>query len=192
MSDATIPTSDLDDDYDPFAVFDESVGIGQIRDPYPVFHELRSQCPVHAGGFGEHFDTGQMMDPALMDGEGTPHAVLSFEAVQQVLKDGETFSSSGYADSMGLVMGHSILEMDEPEHHSYRSLIQQAFTRKAMETWEAELVSPIATTSRVFTARRSSSSASRPRSSAGSWHRSGSTTTSRRSSRTVAPIRAGT
>jgi cytochrome P450 len=143
MSEATIPPSDLDDDYDPFAVFDEMAGIGQIRDPYPVFHELRSQCPVHAGGFGEHFDTGQMMDPALMDGEGTPHAVLSFEAVQQVLKDGETFSSSGYADSMGLVMGHSILEMDEPEHHSYRSLIQQAFTRKAMETWEAELVTPI-------------------------------------------------
>lgn len=143
MSDATIPQPDLDDEYDPFAVFDESVGMGQIRDPYPVFHELRTQCPVHAGGFGEHFDAGPMMDPALMDDGGTPHAVLSFEAVQQVLKDGETFSSSGYADSMGLVMGHSILEMDEPEHHSYRSLIQQAFTRKAMETWEAELVSPI-------------------------------------------------
>ena len=143
MSDATIPKSDLDDDYDPFAVFDEMAGIGQIRDPYPVFHELRAQCPVHAGGFGDHFDTGQMMDPALMDAAGTPHAVLSFEAVQQVLKDGETFSSSGYADSMGLVMGHSILEMDEPEHHSYRSLIQQAFTRKAMEQWESELVSPI-------------------------------------------------
>ena len=143
MSEATIPSPDLDDDYDPFAVFDESVGIGQIRDPYPVFHELRAQCPVHAGGFGDHFDTGEVMDPALMGAAGTPHAVLSFEAVQQVLKDGETFSSSGYAENMGLVMGHSILEMDEPEHHSYRSLIQQAFTRKAMETWEAELVSPI-------------------------------------------------
>jgi len=143
MTDATIPPSDLDDDYDPFAVFDEMAGIGQIRDPYPVFHELRAQCPVQAGGFGAHFDTGQMMDPALMDAAGTPHAVLSFEAVQQVLKDGETFSSSGYADSMGLVMGHSILEMDEPEHHSYRSLIQQAFTRKAMEQWESELVAPI-------------------------------------------------
>ena len=63
--------------------------------------------------------------------------------VQQALKDGETFSSSGYADSMGLVFGHSILEMDEPEHHQYRSLIQQAFTRKAMERWEADLVRPI-------------------------------------------------
>ena len=43
---------------------------------------------------------------------------------------------------MGAVFGHSILEMDEPEHHAYRSILQQAFTRKAMERWEAELVAP--------------------------------------------------
>jgi cytochrome P450 len=57
-----------------------------------------------------------------------------------VLKDGETFSSQGYADIMGQVLGHSILEMDEPEHHFYRGLVQQAFSRKAMDTWEGELV----------------------------------------------------
>jgi cytochrome P450 len=38
------------------------------------------------------------------------------------------------------VLGHSILEMDEPEHHTYRGLVQQAFTRKVMDTWEHELV----------------------------------------------------
>ncbi len=81
--------------------------------------------------------------PTRWSATRVPYAVLSFDAVQQVLKDGETFSSSGYADSIGLVMGHSILEMDEPEHHRYRSLIQQAFTRKEMERWERELVTPI-------------------------------------------------
>jgi cytochrome P450 len=64
----------------------------------------------------------------------------SYEAVQTVLKDGETFSSSGYAEVMGPVMGHTILEMDEPEHHLYRGLVQQAFSRKAMENWERDLV----------------------------------------------------
>src|SRR5260370_40260436 len=44
---------------------------------------------------------------------------------------------------MGLVMGHWIREMDEPEHHGYRSLIQQAFTRKARDRWEVDLVGPI-------------------------------------------------
>jgi cytochrome P450 len=40
-------------------------------------------------------------------------------------------------------MGHSILEMDEPEHRGYRNLIKQAFTLRAMEKWEREIVSPI-------------------------------------------------
>jgi cytochrome P450 len=44
---------------------------------------------------------------------------------------------------MGTVMGHTILEMDEPEHHTYRGLVQQAFSRKAMERWEVEAVGPI-------------------------------------------------
>ena len=69
--------------------------------------------------------------------------VGSYDAVHEVLKDGQRFSSSGYAEVMGAVMGHTILEMDEPEHHEYRALIQQAFTRKEMEAWEADLVGPI-------------------------------------------------
>jgi cytochrome P450 len=134
----------LDEEYDPFAVFDEAVGIGQVRDPYPVFHELRAECPVQAGPLSHRFGIELSMEESLMGtSDAVPHTALSFDAVQQVLKDGGTFSSSGYADSMGLVMGHSILEMDEPEHHQYRSLIQQAFTRKAMERWEADIVRPI-------------------------------------------------
>jgi cytochrome P450 len=130
------------DEYDPFAVFDEAMGAGAVTDPYPVFAELRSECPVHAGRFEDKFGPVAGVDPAFLS-EGPQYTPLSFEAVQAVLKDGETFSSSAYGDSMGLVMGHSILEMDEPEHHRYRTLIAQAFTRKAMDGWEAELVRPI-------------------------------------------------
>jgi cytochrome P450 len=141
MTDLAAPTSG--EEYDPFAVFDEATGSGAVTDPYPVFAELRAECPVRAGSFHEQFGLDEPVDPAYLDESVTPYTPLSFEAVQAVLKDGETFSSSGYANSMGIVMGHSILEMDEPEHHSYRSLITQAFTRKAMERWEVELVGPI-------------------------------------------------
>ena len=44
---------------------------------------------------------------------------------------------------MGVVFGHSILEMDPPEHHAYRSILQQAFTRRSMEQWEDNLVAPL-------------------------------------------------
>jgi len=149
--------SDGQEEYDPFAAFDESAGIGQVRDPYPVYHELRGECPVQAGPMSDRFGLDQDLSEALLaDSAVVPHAVLSFDAVHQVLKDGETFSSSGYAQSIGLLMGHSILEMDEPEHHRYRSLIQQAFTRKAMERWEAEIVRPtVAANIDAFAARGS-------------------------------------
>jgi cytochrome P450 len=69
--------------------------------------------------------------------------VLGHDAASEVLRDGERFSSTAYASTMGIVMGHTILEMDEPEHGRYRGLLQKAFTRKALERWERELIGPV-------------------------------------------------
>jgi len=144
MADVRDAQPDANEEYDPFTAFDEAAGVGQVRDPYAVFHEMRSECPVHAGSQAHRFrDLGEDNMEAALIGDRTPYALMTFSGVQQALKDGETFSSSGYAESIGMLMGHSILEMDEPEHHRYRSLIQQAFTRKAMERWEADIVRPI-------------------------------------------------
>jgi cytochrome P450 len=129
-------------EYDPFAVFDASTGSGAVRDPYPKFAELRARSPFYRGRLEHAFGLPEM--PQIITSKGGEYYIaLSHEAVSQVLLDGETFSSAGYGESMGLVMGHSILEMDEPEHRTYRALIQQAFTLKAMEKWERELVAPI-------------------------------------------------
>ena len=106
---------------DPFAEFDAAAGIGAVRDPYPVWAELRAQTPVYAGSLAERFGVASVEDALLTQ---TPYTPLTFAAVQQILRDGETFSSAGYANTIGLVFGHSILEMDEPEHHAYRALIQ--------------------------------------------------------------------
>jgi cytochrome P450 len=135
-------TSDLDDGYDAFEQFNRSAGMGIVENPYPMFALVRPEHPMK-----REDDNGPVMVPEGSDIEFMPidrsvgvFTAYSFDAVQQVLKDGETFSSQGYADIMGKVLGHSILEMDEPEHHLYRGLVQQAFSRKAMETWERELV----------------------------------------------------
>jgi cytochrome P450 len=129
------------DDDDPFAQFDLSTGSGLVRDPYPTFAEMRRECPVHKGDLGRRF--GLPVPSAMLSERGAYYTVLSYSGVQQVLLDGETFSSSGYAPTVGALMGHSILEMDEPEHGRYRALIQQAFSIKAMERWESEIVAPI-------------------------------------------------
>jgi cytochrome P450 len=130
------------DEKDPFEVFNQSTGSGIVRDPYPRLGELRARCPVHEGTPGKLFDV-PAIDQAAFSETGAYYTACSYAAVSQILLDGETFSSAGYGKTMGLVFGHSILEMDEPEHFRYRNLLQQAFSQKAMERWERELVAPV-------------------------------------------------
>jgi cytochrome P450 len=126
------------DEYDPFEDFNRSAGIGVVENPYPIFAMARASSPLLKEDLGEMVEGG-MMIADLPD----VYTAFGFDAVQTVLRDGDTFSSSGYAEVIGAVMGHTILEMDEPEHHTYRALVQQAFSRKAMDTWEVELVGSV-------------------------------------------------
>ncbi len=126
--------------YDPFEQFNRAqAGMGRVRDPYPRYAELRRRGPVHKLAIRELLGT-TLVAPGMPD---EIYVVVRHEAVARVLLDGETFSSSGYARSMGLVMGHTILEMDEPEHSRYRGLIQGAFSKRALDRWERELVRPV-------------------------------------------------
>lgn len=120
---------------DPFARFNQAMGAEGDATPYPRFAELRSESPVHPG-------TPDLVLAAQPD--TSAYTAYSYEAVHTVLSDNETFSSAGYAEVMGAVMGRTILEMDEPEHQAYRSILQQAFGRAEMQRWEAELIGPIA------------------------------------------------
>jgi cytochrome P450 len=125
---------------DPFDQFNRAMGAGIVSNPYPAFVDMR-RTPVSRTDLRAlmGLDTTQLGDSDLPD----MFTVSTYEAVQEVLRDGHLFSSKGYEDVMGAVMGHTILEMDEPEHHHYRALIQQAFSRAAMRRWETELVAPI-------------------------------------------------
>lgn len=129
-------------EHDPFEAFDHSTGSGLVRNPYPRLGELRSASGVYSGRIDDAFGLPRTPE-AEPPQSGLYFTALSYDAVTQVLLDGEIFSSAGYAKSMGLVMGHSILEMDEPEHRRYRDLLQGAFTLKAMERWERDVVAPI-------------------------------------------------
>jgi cytochrome P450 len=129
----------IDGTYDPFEEFNRSVGAGVVEDPYPLLAMARAKGPL----LKENLEAELLADGSAPPAGPEVFTAFSYDAVQTVLRDGETFSSAGYADVMGAVMGHTILEMDEPEHHTYRGLVQQAFSRKAMERWEEEAVGPI-------------------------------------------------
>ena len=131
----------IDGTYDPFEEFNRSVGAGVVENPYPLLAMARAKGAVLKENLEAELLSAEV-DPQVTMGPEV-FTAFSYDAVQTVLRDGETFSSAGYADVMGAVMGHTILEMDEPEHHTYRGLVQQAFSRKAMERWETEVVVPI-------------------------------------------------
>ena len=125
------------DETDPFEAFDQAMGAATCRDPYPEFAALRARGGIVEMGGGS--------SPTSLD-DGTAEkrfAAVTHDAVAEVLRDGKAFSSGLYRETMGLVMGPNILVMDEPEHGRYRSLIQMAFGKRALERWERDLVRPV-------------------------------------------------
>jgi cytochrome P450 len=138
----TPETFDIDsDDYDPFELFDRSMGADEVRDPYPEWVEALETSPVRK------LDRSQIPGADRMTAMGMeiPEVweVLSHNAVSQVLRNGKAFSSSGYEAAMGVVMGPTILVMDEPKHSRYRGLIQTAFSNDSLAHWESDVVGPV-------------------------------------------------
>jgi cytochrome P450 len=135
---ATNTTGDAVVPFDPFELKD--VVSGSIRDPFPRMHELARQSPVHRG----EVDLGEpTFEDAAPTDRPTPITVFGFDEVIEVLRDNDTYSSSVYEGIMGMVMGRTILQMDEPDHRMSRALVAPAFRSKMLERWEAELVAVI-------------------------------------------------
>ena len=122
--------------FDPYELKDV-VG-GTIRNPYPAMHALRRESPVHVGpiDLGEGAEIADPTKPA-------PVTVFGFDEVVQVLRDSETYSSTIYEEVMGMVMGRTILQMDEPEHRAVRTLVAGSFRSKMLERWEEDLVARV-------------------------------------------------
>jgi cytochrome P450 len=128
--------------FDPFELKDTVSG--KMRDPYPRMQELRRECPVHSGviDLGEGADDlgeAELADP----NRPAPITVFGFEETVQVLRDNDTYSSGVYEGIMGLVMGKTILQMDEPEHRIARAMVSSSFRSKVLERWEGDLVSMV-------------------------------------------------
>lgn len=159
-SDITLPETWLDDDpdFDPYAAFDQQAGAGDA-DPYPRFREFRKRggvirlkptdiAELMAGGGedNERLSPGESMFREWQPGdpeEPASYGFYTYNAVTESMRDWKTFSNTGYANMMGLVFGHSILEMDPPEHTQHRGLVAQAFRPKVLQRWEAGLVRPV-------------------------------------------------
>lgn len=141
-----LPETWLDDDpdFDPYRAFDELQG-AEGADPYVAFREFREMGGVVRLAPPESYvstEGPRVWEDGDRD-EPVTYGLYSHGAVTAALRDWETFTSTGYADTMGLVFGHSILEMDPPEHTRHRGLVAEAFRPKVIERWDTELIRPI-------------------------------------------------
>jgi cytochrome P450 len=123
-------------EYDPFAAFSDVVA-GTIRDPYTDFIAMRRDTPVVKGH--------TMPLDALPEGIEVEPGWIAFryDDCSRILRDAKTFTSTGYDSTIGMVMGHMILGMDDPEHRGHRNLVAQAFREKSLARWEPEFIGPI-------------------------------------------------
>ena len=73
------------------AARDAAAGVGIVDDPFPRYHELRAQCPVHEGTLTEKFGFAGL-DGALFPGRR--HVVaLGYERIEAILKEPEVTAS---------------------------------------------------------------------------------------------------
>jgi cytochrome P450 len=124
------------DEYDPFEAFDDTMG-GDIRDPWPEFAQRRRETPVWVGSL--------MREAIHIEGIeiGDDYVTYRYDDCSRVLRDAKTFTSTGYDTTIGMVMGHMILGMDDPEHRQHRNLVASAFRERSLARWESERISPI-------------------------------------------------
>jgi cytochrome P450 len=116
-------------------VLDESFNL--LRDPYPLFAAHRAQHGVFAGSVMDWSKTPEEFKPK------NQYAAVSYDAVNTIFRDGKSFNSQIYDDTIGLFIGPSILAMEGRTHRDHRNLVTTAFKARSLARWEPEIVRPI-------------------------------------------------
>ncbi|MCV7317009.1 cytochrome P450 [Mycolicibacillus parakoreensis] len=110
-----------------------------LRNPYPHFAAQRDINGVCPGTVMDYSKTPKSLRPQ------TQFAAVSFDAVNSVFRDSETFNSHIYDVTVGLFLGPTILAMEGEPHRKHRNLVSSAFKRKSLARWEPEIVRPVCT-----------------------------------------------
>jgi cytochrome P450 len=99
-----------------------------IADPYPLYDELRPQCPIK--GYEDY-------PPGTVPGQDEPVSawvLLSYEQVSAAARDHRTFSSTDPLQAGSSAPTLMLVNHDNPEHDRLRNIVALAFSRKRMET----------------------------------------------------------
>ncbi|MDD7813092.1 cytochrome P450 [Mycobacterium sp. CSUR Q5927] len=110
---------------------------GYLTNPYPYFESKRAHAGVFPGTVMDYSKTPASLRPE------TQFAAVSFDAVNQVFREADSFNSHIYDVTIGLFLGPTILAMEGEPHRKHRNLVSSAFKRKSLVHWEPDVVRPI-------------------------------------------------
>ena len=121
----------------------DTLQIGPAVDPHPYVADARRRNSVQRKW---PLPMAPSMSPGGSGDDGTAktYNVLGYAEVSAAFRDDVTYSSSLIAKGVGPLLADTIVAMDEPEHHTHRSIVFQAFRPKLLARWENELVRPVA------------------------------------------------
>ncbi|MGZ4577071.1 MAG: cytochrome P450, partial [Mycobacterium sp.] len=105
--------------------------------PYPFFEYMRRTDPVWHGALADHSQMPEELRP------NDEWVLFGYDPLFQAFRDDRIFSSHKYDETIGLVMGHTILAMGGREHHDHRNLVAKAFRATALERWEPSVIGPV-------------------------------------------------
>src|SRR6201988_4339837 len=105
--------------------------------PYPFFEYMRRTDPVWHGALADHSQMPEELRP------NDEWVLFGYDALFQAFRDDRIFSSHKYEETIGLVMGHTILAMGGKEHHDHRNLVAKAFRATALQRWEPAIIGPV-------------------------------------------------
>jgi cytochrome P450 len=100
-------------------------GVEMHEDPYPTYHALREQDPVHWDDALQAWVLTRYEDVAWA------LTMLSSDRVTRARDRFQDASLQPLFDVLSMLM----LQRDEPDHTRIRSLVQQAFLRTSVERW---------------------------------------------------------
>lgn len=113
-------------------------------DPYTPLLNLAKKAPVIGGRNGVYDGVRVPNNFLYPDRKQDVFIALSYDAVRQVASDHETFSSEqGYAPTLGIIFGKTLMSMDEPEHGRYKKMVLPSFSHRMVTEGLVKMAQPI-------------------------------------------------
>ena len=95
-----------------------------VANPHPVYAALRDEHPV--------FETTNLSGAMDVDGHKS-FIITRYDDVKYVLKNDKLFSNAINQETIGVVMGPTVIGMDGSEHMKHRTLVTPAVTPRALK-----------------------------------------------------------